>query len=312
MTISVARVISAVGVPAFVKNAQVTDDGEYDSKTRESTYISWVRAIVKQASAEELKQCLVHAKFWNIEKDCLDAQAKYAALIAPPTIKDSDYALSFAFGDKQIRKFASFDAHTTVQAAISFYEQRGDFAYAQRCSAAENLLCKAASLDVTLPAYIDTYLQKAAGFGALGVHELEDAIIKREQECPVEFREDFNKVATVINELLESESLRTDYDFVKSAMTVIDGFDQESGYTGPLIEEAIPGDLLVSELKKVAAESAYHVKLVNGREVDVRGLEKAALAAVSPELSYASIDKLAAILPTLPRDDADLLTTLIS
>ena len=312
MSISVAQVISATGVPTFVKNAKVTDDGEYDCKTRESTYISWARAVVKQASAEEQAALLKSAKFWGIEKECQTLGAKYAELLTPPKIEAGDYALSFEYEGRQIQKFASCDGPTTVEAAINFYEQRRGYDYPQRAMAAHNLLHKAASLDVELPAYVNIYLQKAAAFGAFAVKGLEDALVSREQLCPIEYKEELAKIASVIESLIESETLRTDYDFIKAAMTTIDAFDAETGIQGALIEESIADHLLVSELQKIASAPNYQVKLVNGREVDVRGLEKAALSAVSPELSIISIDKLAEVLPTLPREDADLLTALIS
>lgn len=309
MSISVAQALSATGVPSFVKNASVTDDGDYDFRTKEATYISFVRALVKGA-AEDISSATTHAKFWGIEGECKATQEKLAALQAPTELRESDYALVFSYNDRQIKKFASVDGETTREAAIAFYDQRNSFGYPMRAMAAQNLLNKAAAFNVELPSYVHNYLQKAAAFGTFSTDGLEDIILIREQTCSPEFQDELQKVSAVIEEMIASEKLRTDHDFLKEAMTAIDNFDSMTGFNGKLVEEHMSDDLVVSALEKVASEQSYCVRLVNGAEFDVRNIKKAALTAVNPDLAYAAHDKLAAILPTLPRDDADLLTQL--
>lgn len=311
ITPSVAQVVRATGIPAFVKSASLEDGRDYDFRTRESTYISYVTALTKQASGNELQSCIDHAKFWNIEEDCGKVKTKLAELMHAPELTDADFALVFKDDGNTIRKFASYDSPTLVEAAINFYDSRSDFPYELRAQAATHLLAKTGSHKAILPDYIYTYLQKAAAFGALGVKELEDALIERDQHCTSEYRDEFSKVACIIESMIEIEALRCDHDFIKSAMSTIDNYDAITEFPGNLIEESVSGKLTVSELQKVAAEQQFTVKLINGCEVDVRGLKKEALAAVDPELSYMNHEKLIGILPTLPRNDADLLSRLI-
>jgi hypothetical protein len=311
ITPSVAQVIRATGRPDFVKSASVSEDGNYDFRTKEAAYVSFVKALIKQASGHEYDECVQHARFWKIEAECAQAKAKYAELMTAPELTDDDYALVFSDGAKPIRKFAAYDQPSISQAAISFYEQREQYPYEARHTAATNLLHKAASHAVVLPEYVQRYLEKAAALGAFDVDQLEDALISREQAFEPDHVDAFGKVAALIEETISSDKLRSDHDFIKNACAAIDGYDAMTQYKGPLIEEAIGDKLIASELTKIAADQRYTVKLINGLSVDVRELKKEALAAVSPSLSVMGHNELIEVLPTLPREDASLLARIL-
>jgi hypothetical protein len=312
--LSVPQVIRATGIPAFVKSAAaIPADGTLNYNTRETTYVSFVTALVKGASAAEWQDCADHVKFWGIEQECAQAKAKYAELMQTPELTLEDYALVARTGNGQlVKKYAAYDGGTTAQAAVAFYEQRDAYPYEWRADAAARLLNKAARYQAVLPEYVQNYLEKAAAFGAVGEKELEDAIVAREQACPSEYRDTFAKIAELAEQLLAREDLRSDHDFIKSAMATIDHFDAMIHYDGELIEEAIPGDLTVSNLQKIAGDMRFEINLINGLKIDVRQLEKKALAAIDPDLAYKSDEQLIDILPTLPKPDADLLARILA
>lgn len=311
ITPSVAQVIRATGSPDFVKSASISEDGNYDFRTKESTYVSFVKALIKQASGAEFDECVRHVRFWRIEDECSKAKTKYAELMTAPELTDDDYAVVFRDGNTKIRKFAAYDQQSVSKAAISFYEQRDLFPYDIRHAAASTLLHKAAAQSAVLPEYVQRYLEKAAALGAFDVDRLEDAMIAREQACEPDHLEEFSKVAAVIDETISSEKLRSDPDFIKNACAAIDEYDALTQFHGDLIEEAIGDDLIASALSKVAADQRFTVRLINGLSVDVRELKKEALAAVSPSLSVLNHSELIDVLPTLPREDASLLATIL-
>jgi hypothetical protein len=232
-------------------------------------------------------------------------------MMTAPELTDDDYALVFCDNGSKIQKFAAYDQSSISQAALSFYEQREQFPYEFRNTAATNLLHKAASQAVVLPEYVQRYLEKAAALGAFDVNQLEDALIAREQAVEPDNTEAFAKVAAVLEEIITSEKLRSDHEFIKSACAAVDSYDALTQYKGSLIEESIGDDLIASELTKIAADQRFTVKLINGLSVDVRELKKEALAAVSPALSVMGHSELIDVLPTLPREDASLLARII-
>jgi len=309
--LTLQAVVKASGVPEFVKSASIPEAVEYDYSTKEATYLSYVQALIKNADADTLSDACDYAKFWGIAADCAKAKEKIAGLMQTPELADSDYALVAEDRGHKIQKYAAYDGLTTVNAAEAFYENREKYPYEWRGKIAQNLLTKSAQYCAILPQYLAVYLEKAAAYGAAGIGALEDAMILREQACPAEHSDSFEKVAVLIEAMIDDEKLRTDHDFVKEAVSVIDQFDTLIGFKQALAEDIIPDELVLSNLQKLASADKNIVKLANGFELDVRDLTKDDLNAVDCKLASMSIEELQDVLPTLPRSDADLLTRIL-
>ncbi len=309
--LTLQAVVKATGIPEFVKCASIPDAVEYAYDTKEATYLSYVQALVKNAGADVLSDACDYAKFWGIASDCAKAKEKIAQLLQTPELKDEDYALVACDGGVKIQKYAAYDALSTVNATEAFYENRDKYPFEWRHKVAQALLVKAAQYCAVMPAYLGRYLEKAAGFGAAGKEALEDALIQREQACPAEHSDSFDKIATVIEAMIADEHLRTDIDFVKDAMNSIDQFDTLIGYKDTLAEDIIPDELVLTNLQKAASADRNIVKLANGYELDVRDLDRNDLKIVDVKLASMSSEELIDVLPTLPRSDADLLTRIL-
>lgn len=310
--LTVSHIVKAAGAPEYVKLANVHDDAEYEFSTKEATYISYASALVKGASGDRWQEVEDMVRFWGITPDCAKVRAKYAELNQPTELPDQDFALNVQYAGDKVRKFAAFDAPSTIKSAVSFYEAKDAFPFEWRHDVATKLLAKTALYKATLPEYVETYLQKAACYGAVGEAELENALISRDATCSPQHRETFEKVAEVISALMDSRELRADRDFVKAAMVAIDQYDTMTGNFSP-VEQLIPDSLVVSQLEKVAAShDAYIVKLVNGHQLDTRELTKEALEMVDSKLAKLGAAELAEVLPTLPRQDADLLVRAVA
>jgi hypothetical protein len=306
--ITPAQLIKAASCPGYVKVAHVDSYDGFPVNSKEATYVSFASALCKGASGDDWQNIEDHVRFWGITDDCVTLKNKYAALNEVTELPEADYAMVAKYAGEDVKKFPIFDTPSLLKSAMAFYDARDAFPYAWRNEAATKFLVKAAELKAELPRYLDTYLQKAACFGAVGVEELETALIERDNHCSPQHRDAFEKVAELLDTMMDSPELRADHDFVKEAFQTLDSFDSMIGYYNP-VENLIPDELVVSKLEKVASEekSAF-VTLTNGKELDLRTLDKTALDMIDDKLSKLAGDELRGALETLPRPDAELLT----
>jgi hypothetical protein len=315
MSLTLSQALSIVEKPDFVKTAApVITDYSFDS--REATYLSYITAVIKEASAEDLNHFKKLAKFWGIADECEKAATKLASAMATQPPDSWDYAIVQEYEGKPVRKYAAYDAESCVAAATAFYENRAAYPYAWRKEAATKLLAKSAKFSVSLPEYVDTYLHKAAGFGVPTSVSLENAYVARETACPKEHKEALNKMAHVIEQMIVEPFLRYDAEFVGKAIDVIDAFDTETGISKkagvPLAEELIDDSGVEPKLRKAAGCSNVFIKLSNGAEINASEIPEDVLNALDSKLSKLGTSELVDVLPTLPRDDADLLVRLLA
>lgn len=325
-----SRLLAVTGRPEYVKVASEHVDCPvngyadpirklYPCHTKEATFLSFLNGIDRGADSEQITAIRKYARFWNIEQDCADAEAKLAddrAELSTDDLPDHDFALVQQHGTQLVRKYAAFDPSTTVDAAIAFYENRTLYPLAWRKQASVSLLERAERFDAHLPAYVSEYLHKAAGYAVATPGAIDDAIVARMNLTPAGDRESLSKMASVLNAIAEDENLRYNTDLVSEVLDTMDSYDREIKLaqhysTGrcPLPEEMLT--LTETDLKKYAGCNRRIVSLVNGHEVDVADLSPAALDAVDEKLASMSLAKLAEVLPTLPKPEADLLIALL-
>lgn len=319
MSAELHRVLSIMGRPAYVKTAAEQphlDTAGYSIASREATYLSWCQALTKSASAAELRRLEDAGRFWGISADLQTAQLKWAEANQTTEPTDADYVLVQEHRGQKVRKFAAYDAASTVKAAEAFYDHRIKYPFTWRKEAATKVLQKAAEFKAELPEYINNYMHKAAGLGFPTSESVEAALTGRLNKLSSKHDAVGVKLAEVLGMIADNSSLRFNDELVKTALSIMDQFDTESGvnrYYGkgvPLPEEMI--GLTEPQLQKMSAERPKYVKLVNGEQVKIADLDSALLAAVDPELTKLSAEELEATLPTLPKPDADLLVRLMA
>lgn len=258
------------------------------------------------------------AKVWGIEADVKGALAKIAASTAQlgeEQLPDADFALCQEHKGSKIRKFAAVDAETTVDAAIAFHDNRAKYPLAWRKQAAVNLLARAQSFDALLPEYVNEYLHKAAGFAVATQASVDQILIERANRSSYVGDEASAKLASILGDLAENEDLRHNVDRVNEVVELIDNYDRSMklaqfyGHGVSLPEELLA--ITEPKLAKLAGQERNFVRLVNGHTVDIRHLDGDTLDTVSDGLAKLSHAKLADILPTLPKPEADLLVQLM-
>ncbi len=309
--ITLETAATILGRPELVK----TGADNYSFISKDATLISYVTASVKQASAEIQDQCSRHAKFWGIHTECLAAVAKLAAY-KPQELPDSVYALSEAYGDEKIQKYACVDANTTVDAAVAFCENRASYPLSWRKTASVKLLAKAARYNANLPEYVESYLHKAAGYAYPTMQSVEDAVVSRMNRLTKSAEVELTATLVELTASFDSEATQFDAELVKTAVDLLDQVDTFYGLTGAYGSDLqLPEEMCVRTLpalaKHAAAETADTVNLSNGETIRMSSLTKEALAAVESKLAGMDSSELADVLPTLPRGDADLLCRLV-
>lgn len=299
------KALQIAGYGNLVKTAGANGE-TYCFDTREATIVSSIKAQVKHASAEVQQRCADHANFWGVSDKVQLALDKIAAH-KPAELEDQHYALRQEHNGQPVRKYAAFDGYSTVEAATAFTRHAANYPLTWRKQAAVNLLERAQRYGQTLPEFVDTYLHKAAGFGYSTPEALERLIDQRYGMTGD------HKLAEALQPLLEDRSLLMDGQIMKTAVEALNAFDIEHGLTEKyggevdLPEELVDSNYTVTALNKIAGITKCAVQLVNGRTVDVSLLSKEALEAVDPNLAKLAEDELIAVLPTLPKPDADLL-----
>jgi hypothetical protein len=298
---NLVNVLKSLGENGLAKHAAAHDES-YSFNDRDSTLISFVKALVKSANDQNVTD---HVRFWGVQNKCAELKAKYDKLTTVVKLASHEFALP------QQGKLAMVNEDDVLNSSVALYDSRKKLSYEDRNEAATNLLKRAEELDVILPTYVDNYLHKAAGFGVVNVNGLADYVIDRDQKIHDnhDLRGEFDKVASVLNELNDNPDLRAEREFIKTACAAADLIDSEYG-NDSLIEEYLftNDDIVPSLIKKASAPS---VKLVNGLTIKLAHISKEALNAIDPDLARMNDDELQSVLPTLPREDADLLSRLI-
>lgn len=304
------ELLTICGRPSYVKVAADQPPAEArDQQSREGLYLDYVEKLAANRPVDGLHDL---GRFWGIAGDLKTASDRWAAHNTTVEPSDADFALVVDHDGERIRKFAAYDAPSTVRAANAFYENRCRYPYEWRKTASERLLARQEEFGAIIPEGVRSYLVKAAGLAGFTQDSLEDAIRARYAVTPRTKTAAFTKLAEVLNVIAASPELRHDREMVETTLKVMDVFDHElpSGHTVKLAEESL--EVLEEDLLKVAGDmQSDHVTLQNGQIVKISSLTEDALFAVSPELTKMSADELRDVLPTLPMPDADLLTRLI-
>lgn len=277
----------------------------YAFKDRESTYLAYVNALIKQADADTMSVCEQYAKFWGIARDCARVKQAYDEYMQTPELDLNDYALVYPVHNTYIKKYAAYDSKSLIKSAQAFCNERMHYPFAVRRSTADRLLQKESQVNGILPDHLKFTLQKIACYGTLTKEGAAEAIICREDYVTPDNEELFENISSIIDHLLETN----DRNLLIDACSKMDDFDHEAEVTCPPLEDYI---VSIGEQEAQQADGIYMVELINGKIVDVRKIPTDALSVIDPELAMASKEELIEILPTLPRPDADRLYRMLA
>lgn len=274
--------------------------------------VEWTAPTPFEKVAERLDTAVT---FWKLGPEVTSLREAITAKSASSKrdLTDDDYALVEQYGSETVKRFPTINAATVTKSAESLHRDRECYPYAWRQKAAAVLLQKAMELGADVSGDALEYLTKAAGVYTLNDLDAAAAVAKRALLVPEESRDVLRKVATAIangvdrDRLVKLCSLISNVDCAHKLHTLYkDGL--------PMPEEA----LFQGATTKYASATAP-VTLTTGSSYDLDTLKSAGLAPLTVLgdaylQEFAANDqgdldmaKVADILPTIPRDDAQLL-----
>jgi hypothetical protein len=324
------RAARVFGLPDFVKEAEFADPEDlkglpkesfadpdkrrYPCHTKSACWLSnakfWESALFdKQANESVGRNLLKMAKFWDIGQEVKTVIDKVAAQHGQYTgeLPDASYALVFEHGGRKHRYFPCLDSTTTKTAATQFIANQTKFPYGLRKQAALKIMEKAANFGVEVEPTLRVYKSNITLKGATK-QAMVEACMQRANLLYAGFQKE---LSTQLTKTASAIWATSDDAPVDKVLTMLDRVDRETGlyqHYGKGLE--LP-ELTSTEIVKAASAG---VALTTGTRIPLDVLAKHAEQAIEvmPEYRDALVndkgeidmDKVAEILPTMPRPDA--------
>ena len=337
------HITKIVDLPAFVKEGCVPTHDEVEKlpytsfadqtsrqfpvHTKAACYLSYAyflqqkdKFVKKAASRIERKFCDM-ADFWNMA----DAMDKLAEDLGPKHEKQAaiaeDYALTVSHESKPLHYFPINNRQAIEKSAEELLANRDKFPYALRKTAADNIVKAFIKAGYHISA-VPEAIQSVAGLGICTkeavVHEVTRRINFAKTTNEKKGAAPLTILVHQLNKCADDQTLSSD-TLVKIAET-LDTYDRHSGINKHYSREFdYPEDVLFSFTKQAADKIKNElVTMQNGAAYWLSDMTKASEAfdAIG-DLKDDMVDlagnldmhKVADIVPTLPRDDADILST---
>lgn len=271
---------------------------------------AWTSAFSEKAAQERLSAA---AKVWGISTEVSTLAGNIEKMSQIPALTDEDYALCVTYGKEQIRRFPVCNAEAVKLSAELLHEDRAHYPYSWRKAAALKILDKAAEFKAVLDPAALEYLVKASGLRPLPRREVSLSLTKR--SCffdNAEVKAGMNKLAAA------TADGRGD---LEKLCFLIDDMDRSTG-AHRLYERglATPEEMFFGGLTVKQADDGSTITLKNGKAFPTEAIKKAGIEpmrVLSDETlksvtanDHGDLDmaKVAEVLPTLPLDEARLLT----
>lgn len=335
-------------LPAFVKNADVANEKpaadapltvygdavnrRFPCHTKVATWLSclyfwgrnqsekWASACPVDMVADRLTKA---AQYWGILPDVQNLQKVITEKSASPErkLEDDDYALIVNYGNERIRRFPIVNATTIKKAAANLYRFRMSYPYAWRKKAANKILERAMKYNAQPdPVHLD-YLVKASGAYPADNAEVASKLQLRSYVFPDEIRERMRKVADM---LVKNAGVK-----ISKICELLDTVDRHykkyAMYNAPADNRLeMPEEVCYSGLSVKLAEATPSVQLTTGSTFALEDIKKAGLepfsllpaeyltSIVANDKGDLDMAKVADVLPTIPKDDAQTLERTLS
>jgi hypothetical protein len=259
--------------------------------------------------AQDERDPLIHgrlkkaAAFWGVDEEVRQLEQQ---LTVRQTAK---CALELSDGQTVGRYFPWTDGPTLKQAAADFVANRCHLTYDQRVQAASTLLQAAQVEKVAFDHEVSHYFDQCLGLGVLEDGRMEELLLERQSML---------KGAQAVQELAQGVKLVLELPMAKqaeAAVQLFNAFDEDTGLNrryGRGLEQ--PECLLVERSLTKSAADTGTVRLQSGHDVRLADIDWQKVAEIDPALAEAvggDLEKAAAVLPTWPRLDAEVLVQML-
>lgn len=325
-------------LPAFVKNADIANERpdarapltvygdpsnrSFPCHTKVATWLSclyfWGQPTEKIASScpkEAIADRLTKAaNYWGILPDVQRLQDAIRTKSASPQrqLTDDDYALAVDYGKERIRRFPLVNTYSIKQAAANLYRFRTHYPYAWRKKASIKILEKAMQDKVNLELPHLDYLLKAASVYPADNTQVAQRLVARSYLFPTEIRDRMRKAAEVLK---QSDKLK-----LTDLCELLDAADRHykkfAEYNRGL---ALPEEVCFKGVEAKVAMAPTTVELTTGAVFALDEIKKAGIepftvlnddylkAVAANDQGDLDMLKIADVLPTIPKDDAQVL-----
>jgi hypothetical protein len=351
------------GIPDFVKNASTATQREgvdklpvhifgdphrrkFPCHTKAATWLSQAYFTLCEESYSKKEADLVQGRIEKAAEhfgisgttNAFKRHWRKLAGLDKKAVADKDYGLIVDYEGKQLKMFPMPNALSVKMAGEYLYANRFKYPYAWRCTAARNILKKAAEYDQrwkngekiagaelgVLRFDSDTreYLEKAAGFGAAFPEHVAEKIAQRVLMLGDKHKGLKVKLAQVAKIVSNLSVDACTPEFIQKTAAALDAVDRESGICNHYHHGV---DLPEEALFQLVAKQAQQIKegfitLTTGNTYPVEALKHLPVDKIASVMGQELVDailtsdgmhvdteKAAEILPTLPRTDAALL-----
>lgn len=252
------------------------------------------------------------AEYWHLKPDVTKMVADMRVKSAAPERKltDDDYALVVNYGSERIRRFPIVNATTVKKAAANLKKFCVSYPYAWRKKAAVNTLRKAMELNAMPDAADLDYIVKAAGVYPADDNAIAQAVSLKANLFPDDVKARLRKAAEQIRDGQTKD--------MEKLCTILDTLDRH--YKKYVMYNAgmpMPEEICYSgATEKHASVDNDFVQMTTGNMFDLEAIKKAGIepfsvlnpdyvsAVVANDKGDLDMAKVAAVLPTMPKDDA--------
>lgn len=338
-------------LPPFVKSASSADICGYDElenhqyadpvsrrfpcHTASATYISTLFFMDKRAQLEDGMADLIEARLddfafmHGINERIDEIKTKVAESQKPVQLADDDYAIVISDAEsptgKKEKHYPLRNALEVKKAAELLHEHVDTIPYKYRQRMATKILERADSFGAGL-GDLDEFLHKQAGHGACSGLDAAELLKTRatllRAAKQTEYATRMDKLAQAFN---DKPVLAHDTDTLVKLAAIIDQVDKEAHLAAYVSDLTRPEDVFFNITEKAASTLRNeHVATASGNIYKICDMDNLKLAdvkqllgeefadAISTNGLYVTPEKMAAVLPTLQRDDADLVDSLLA
>lgn len=241
-------------------------------------------------------------------------------------LEDDEFALVVTWDDGRKERHYPLRNQAEIGKAASYLmSYANELVYADRQVMAEKIIKRAAAADVEWDDETENFLYRTAGQGTCSSETaarylLEQARVLKHCKQAAEAIPIMEKLATLAQRILQEPGLAHVPSHLRKMAALVDETHRAFGIRSQVLPEKILFPITIKEAQALREE---HIPTITGKHYAKADLIKLSLNdvrdhlgdevadAISPDGIFVDMDKLAAVLPTLPRPDAEIFDKLV-
>jgi hypothetical protein len=297
-------------------------DKTYPCHSKSATFASCLYFYAQRANGEKwashMPETKVEARltkaanFFGVMPDVLRLKKNIEVKTASPDrpLSDSDYALVVQYGDETIRRFPTVSKAATVKSAEALHRDRAHYPYSWRKQAAVHILKAAMEQGASIESDHMNFLVKSTGMYKAASKDIAEELVARSFVYDGEVRNQMHKAA---------DRVAAGNCDLHALCELVDEIDREADHHMKYARGLLTPEEVFFSVPVIKIANADQVTLTTGNRYHLEDIKQAGLEpftaigdayvreVAANDLGDLDLAKVAQILPTLPRDDAQML-----